>query len=157
MDNAAPINPPEEELIKVRSSRFGTLEIKSDHVITMTRPFLGFPESTSFFLIPHSDNSPLMWIHSLDDPDLAFVVISHTNLPFSYLPEISTAITRELDTNRDEELELLLILTIPRGDTNEITVNLLGPIIINSEKKLARQLVLDAGQYNPCHPLFPQA
>lgn len=157
MTNAAPASHPPEELTQVQSSRFGTLEIRSDHIITLTRPFLGFPESISFFLIPHSDNSPLMWLHSLDDPDLAFVVISNANLPFSYEPEIPTAITRELDPASQEDIELLLILTIPRGDTREITINLLGPIILNSSKRLARQLILDARQYDPCHPLFPTA
>ncbi|MCB2183512.1 MAG: flagellar assembly protein FliW [Desulfobulbaceae bacterium] len=145
-----------EKTIKVQTSRFGEIAVDKDRVITMTRSFLGFPESLHFFLRPHSPNSPFMWLQSLDNPKLAFVVVTAKLLAPHYIPEIPPQLTKELKIDSVEEQDLLLILTIPKDNPQEMTANLLGPVVVNSRKRLAVQVVLDPRKYDPCWPLFPQ-
>ena len=146
----------EKELISVSTSRFGTIEVDPDKVITLTSPFLGFSESIRFILRPHAEDSPFMWLQSLDNPELAFVVISPTLLPEKYSPKITKQTTNELDIQSEQELDMLVLLTIPAGNPQEMTANLLGPLVINTTKRLAKQIVLDPKKYNPCLPLFQQ-
>lgn len=152
LDNQA----AEKELVTVQTSRFGAIEVDPNKIITLTSPFLGFSESIRFILKPHAQDSPFMWLQSLDNPELAFVVISPTLLPKKYNPTIPRQTTNELDIQSNQELDMLVLLTIPAGNPLKITANLLGPLIINTTKRLAKQIVLDPKKYNPCLPLIQQ-
>jgi flagellar assembly factor FliW len=147
-------NPSKEGSIKAQTSRFGEIEVNPDLIITMTSPFLGFPDSSRFILRPGQKESPFMWLQSLDDPELAFVTIPPHSLGLDYAPPIPEAIKHELKIGQEKKLEILLILTIPEGRPEDMTANLLGPIIINSEERLARQVVLDPNKYDLCWPVF---
>ena len=140
--------------VKVKTSRFGEIEIDTDRVISMTSPFPGFPGSNRFILLPNKPDSPFMWFQSLDAPDLAFVITQAGFLDIDYAPPIPTAIKEELKIGNDNDQEILLILTIPQGKPQEMTANLLGPVVINTKERLARQIVLDPNRYDLCWPVF---
>ena len=148
------IQTPAQGEITVQTSRFGQITVQEDKVILMTAPFLGFPESTRFMLKPHGPDSPFMWLQSLDNPNLAFVVIQPTILIPQYKPEISAFIKEELQISGSNDLELLLILTIPKNNPEKMTANLLGPVAINPIKRLAKQVLLDPVKYDACWPVF---
>jgi flagellar assembly factor FliW len=149
-------NMGDNHTIRVVTSRFGELELDRQKVIAMTSPFLGFPDSKRFFLRPHSAESPFMWFQSLDDPNLAFVVIQSQILIPQYQPGIPENIRGELDTDPEAALDILLILTIPKNNPQGMTANLLGPLVINSAKRLAKQVLLDPTIYAPCWPVFTE-
>lgn len=139
----------------VTTSRFGKIEIDGERIITMTTPFLGFPESNRFVLLPHSPSSPFMWLQSLDNSKLAFVVIQPGVINPEYNPAINSQAREELMISGDDKMELLVILTIPKGQPRDITANLLGPVVINAAKCLAKQVLLDPAEYDPCRPFLP--
>lgn len=56
----------------------------------------------------------------------------------------------ELEVKEPQQLELLVILTIPKGRIEEMTANLLGPVAINPLKRIAKQVPLDPTKYDPC-------
>ena len=140
--------------IKAQTSRFGEIEVNPDLIITMTKAFLGFPDSTRFILRPGKKESPFMWLQSLDDPELAFVTIPPQALGLEYAPPIPASIRQELKIEAEKNPDMLLILTIPEGKPEDMTANLLGPIVINSHERLARQVVLDPNKYDLCWPVF---
>jgi len=144
-----------EKNITVQTSRFGEIIVDSERIISMLSPFLGFPESTRFILKAHSQKSPFMWLQSLDNPHLAFVVLPAALTGLDYRPEIPRQILKELLIAADNDKDILLILTIPKNNPQEMTANLLGPIVLNSSKRLAAQVVLDPQKYDPCTRLFP--
>jgi flagellar assembly factor FliW len=143
-------HPPTDKTIK--TSRFGEISIDCDKIITFTSPFLGFPNDRSFVLLPHSPKSPFFWLQSTDSPTLAFVVIQPHVIMNNYAPQLPAAIEAELK-NSVEKLELMVVLTIPPGKPREMTANLLGPVVYNTEKRLAKQVILDPNKYDPCWPV----
>lgn len=145
------------EEITVDTSRFGRIVVDADKVITMTTPFLGFPESRRFILRPHGQESPFLWLQSLDNPALAFVVLHAASFLPQYQPRIPAFVMKELGSPVAGEQEVFIILTIPRGNPEQMTANLLGPVVMNVAKRLAKQVLLDPTQYDPCWPLFSQA
>ncbi len=151
MENSAEIIAGRDTLI--HTSRFGAIEIDEDKIITMTSPVLGFPDDRQFILIPHAKDSPFWWLQAVQNPPLAFAVLQAARLNTSYEPEIGRLIRDELSLSKGEAPEILVILTIPRGRPEEMTANLLGPIVVNTTKKLARQVVLDDSRYDPCWSL----
>lgn len=153
MGNSAEKLDVHTETRKVATSRFGEIEIDYDKLITMTSSFLGFPDNRLFVLLPHSENSPFFWLQSLEDPELAFIVIQPDLITADYKPAIPSAIYDELEISSDGEVEYMVTLTIPPGKPEDITANLLGPVAFNAEKRLARQVVLDPKKYDSCWPV----
>ena len=137
----------------IKTSRFGEIEIDQDKVITMTSPFLGFPNDKNFILMPHGKESPFWWLQSLSSPQLAFVVIQPAIINPQYTPAIPGQTLKELRISNEQEIEILVILTIPQGKPEEMTANLLGPVVFNATKKLAKQVLLDPARYSSCWPV----
>lgn len=139
----------------VATSRFGDIEVVRDKIITMTRPFPGFPDSHRFVIRPHGKESPFFWLQSLDDPELAFVVIPAAILIPAYQPAIPEATLADLQL-AGAGPELLLVLTIPHGKPEKMTANLLGPVVLNPGKRLACQALLDPAVYELAWPVFTE-
>lgn len=152
VDNDLP--QKEQEMLSVSTSRFGEVKVDPDKIITMTSPFLGFPDSRRFILIPHGEDTPFMWLQSLDDSQLAFVLIPALILIADYQPEITKQVRLELKAEEKKELTIFLLLTIPKNNPLKMTANLLGPLVINPEQLLAKQVVLDARKWDPRWPVF---
>jgi len=153
MANRAKQIDQSDEVRMVKTSRFGEIEIDQDKLITMTSSFLGFPDERFFVLIPHGENSPFFWFQSTEDPDLAFIVIPPDLITSAYKPSLPSSIFEELEIDGGGEAEYMVTLTIPPGKPEDITANLLGPVVFNAEKRLARQVVLDPKKYDPCWPV----
>ncbi len=138
--------------MKIDTTRFGTIEIDNEKVINFVRGILGFPYDKRYALLPHRENSPFFWLQSLDSPELAFIVINPSLIVSDYSFEVSDDIEKSLELESPEQAESLVIVTIRRNEIDkdkkiEMTANLLGPIVINVEKRLACQVVLDPNKY----------
>ncbi len=145
-----------EAKTRLRTTRFGEIDCPQENIIHMPSGLLGFPGCTDYILLPHKKDSPFLWYQSLDDPALAFVVVN----PFIFKPDydvpISPALMEVLGAEKLENLEVLAIVTIPKDRPRDMTANLLGPIIVNPGKRLARQIVLDPERYSTKTVILPQ-
>jgi len=156
MTEAATSEKEQIPVITVATTRFGTIEVDPGKIITFSTPFLGFPESRRFVLRPHGKDSPFFWLQSLENPDLAFVTINPALIAPTYQPNVLSLAREELDIDAADKLEILVILTIPKGNFQAMTANLLGPVVINPAKRLARQVLLDPIHYDPCWQVFQE-
>jgi flagellar assembly factor FliW len=139
--------------VRVRSNRLGLLEYTMEDILTFPHGMVGFPEYKQFIVHKDADLEPFMWLVSLESADLSFFVVD----PFLFFPdyEISLDKVRCL-LNSDAELALIrvyVIVTI-HEDFIRSSANLLGPVVINSQTRKGRQLVLDDPRYTTRHPLF---
>ena len=127
--------------MKITTARFGELEIEESKVITIPDGMVGFTERR--FTILHPENGgPFCWLQALDNPDLAFVVVD----PVRFVPGYEVKLMREecerLRIEPGDEPVLLCVVTM-NNDPRKITVNLQGPIVINSRCMVALQMVLE--------------
>jgi len=141
--------------LKVLTSRFGELAIDPQAVIEVPRGLIGFPDQKRFVIIQHKPQSPFYWFQSIDTPDLAFVIIDPLVFKPDYQAPLSRFVLEELKADRPEEVAIYVIITIPPGHPQKMTANLLGPLVINSQTRLARQLVLDENRYSHQFPVVP--
>ena len=140
--------------IQCRSSRFGTLDIDDDSVLTFPSGLLGFPESRRYVMLDHDTEAPFKWLQSLEDPAVAFVIIDPDLLLTDYHIGVSGDVLAELQGSEEDELSTAVILTIPSEDPGRMTANLRGPLLMNQRTKLCKQLVL-SDEFPTRHPLFP--
>jgi len=144
--------------LKIKTTRFGTITITEDKIITMPLGMLGFPDQKRFVIIRHKENSPFFWYQCVDDPSLAFVI---TN-PFHFKPDYKIDlehILKEMSWNGDGNnghLELYVVVNIPKGAPQNMTGNLIGPVLINNKVRQAVQIVIADSTYTHKFPLCGQ-
>jgi flagellar assembly factor FliW len=142
--------------MQVQSSRFGSFEIEDSRTLNFSQSLLGFPDSSTYVVVEVED-TPYIWLQSVEEPDVAFLATS----PFLFFPSYDLELGAEeqatLEVDDVSQVEVLTLLTVHRaGELPEnITANLLGPIVINTESRQALQLVLDNPDYSTRVPLVP--
>ena len=137
----------------VNTHRFGSMEIPEEKIITMERPVLGFEQLSQFCLVESPDVAPFMWLQSCEDPAVSFLVVNPVLLFPNYRIEVNSKEIAELRVAKVESVETYVILTLAE-DPAQVSVNLQGPILINTENNLAKQLVLVNSQYQVRHRIL---
>ncbi|HOD53991.1 MAG TPA: flagellar assembly protein FliW [Candidatus Cloacimonadota bacterium] len=132
--------------MKAYTTRFGEIEISEETIISFPNGILGFPDQTNYALINTDDNSPLKWLQSLEDPTLAFVVTNPNLFKPDYMVDAYRKDLADINVQDAEDVLVLVIVTVPK-DPSKMTANLKGPILINTQNRLAKQLVIDNNDY----------
>lgn len=138
----------------IHTTRFGALEIDPQTIIHFPFGLLGFPRQKDYVILDHDKEIPLKWLQAIDEPDLAFVIIDPLLLMPDYEVDIDDQDLEDLQVQELKNLVLLAIVTVPPGAPEQMTVNLKGPVLVNSENRWAKQLVLVNRPYQTRHPLF---
>ena len=142
--------------MKIKTTRFGTIDIEEEKIIKMPFGMLGFPNKKKFIILQHQENSPFFWYQSVDDPGLAFVITD----PFLFVPDYKIDLEATLkemswDGNGNgRDLNLFIVVNIPRGMAHKMTGNFIGPILVNEKVYQAVQIVLSNSPYTHKFPLF---
>jgi flagellar assembly factor FliW len=138
---------------KVITTRFGEKEIEEDRIICFREGLLGFPDKKNYIILEDKPGSPFLWLQSVDEPGLAFVMINPFLMKTDYLTDLSRDDETLLKGQNDEEVLIFSIVTIPRGEVEKATMNLMGPLVIGSESRNARQVILANSGYSHRHPI----
>ena len=136
------------------STRLGSFEVPTDKIITMARPILGFEKLTEFCLIEVDTIAPFLWLHSLQDPAVAFLVVNPLVFFPDYRIEINSHEIAELNVQGVRDVETYVIATVPE-DFRKMSINLQGPILVNTTNHLAKQLVLVNSEHQVKQYLMP--
>ena len=137
--------------MEVATTRFGTVEIAEDRVITFPRGLLGFQQQRRFCLLQPNDDACFFWLQCVDEPGLAFVVAD----PAQFFPEFSVPIRPEqMDDLRLKSLEDSQVFVIVNKVGTTLTGNLQGPLVINTLERVGEQLVLAEKKWTTRHELL---
>ena len=137
---------------KINTTRFGEIELDETRLIYFPDGLLGFNDFKEYTILEHKPGSPFMWLQSLNSPDLAFVITNPFMIKKDYLQSLSSE-EEELIKQENGTIVFTLV-TIPHGKPEETTVNLLGPIVIDTRSRHAKQVILANSGYSHCHPMF---
>jgi flagellar assembly factor FliW len=136
--------------MEVRTTRFGSVEIAEDRVITFPKGLLGFSKQTRYCLLEPGQEACFFWLQSLDDPELAFVVTD----PSMFVPEYNVPIRPEQMSDLElAQLGDAQVFCIVNKVGSELTGNLQGPLVINTLSRVGEQLVLAEKRWTTRHPL----
>jgi flagellar assembly factor FliW len=138
----------------VESSRFGTMEIRDDAVISFPDGLPGLP-GERWALVGADEKSPFFWLHSIEDATMAIPVTS----PWLFFGDYELRIT-DADAARLElsDAQDAFVICVVRAKPNlaDFTINLASPIVINTPGRVGRQVLNDHGGYSVRHPLFSE-
>lgn len=139
----------------VKTGRFGQLTVSEDEIIEIPTGILGFPEYKKFCLVDPADDVLILWLQSLDNPEIAFPVLEPKIFRTDYAVRLSAAELRELKLDHVNGAAVLSILTLPI-DITQMTANLKAPLVINLDGKIAKQVVLQENEYSIKHLMFKE-
>ena len=155
--------------IEIESSRFGTLVVDDERVINFPNGLLGFPDHKRFALIQTGEENYFFWLQSVDEPNLAFVVTDPSIFFKGYEVPLRDETRQELllEDVRDAEGEIvraggttataetfLQVFVICNKVDDWLTGNLLGPLVVNAQNRLAQQVVLTEKKWTTRQPLM---
>lgn len=133
--------------MKVKTTRFGDMEVDESTIIKMPRGPLGFEKYNEFFLIQHRNNSNLHWLQSTQEGSLAFVVVDPSEFVNDYEIEITDSDAEKIRLASPDDALVLTILTI-NSMSKQVTANLAAPIVVNSKELYGMQIVLQDNRYS---------
>ena len=137
--------------MEIQTTRFGTMTIDPDRIMTFPNGLLGFPDHTRFALIQTGTENYFFWLQSLDDPNLAFIVTDPTIFFRDYEVPVRDEQRQEL---RVEDDAFMQVFAICNKVGEWLTGNLLGPILVNAATRLAMQVVLNEKKWTTRQPLL---
>lgn len=137
---------------------YGTVEYTQEDLVVFSDGLFGFPKLTRYLLLrlDEEEDSSMLLMLSVDDPNVVFVLIN----PFYLCPDYAPALRPEelacLEAQDSEELSYYTICVV-RSDYLENTVNLKCPLIINPNTRRGIQVILETSLYEYSHKLrsFP--
>ena len=127
--------------MKIKTTRFGELEVDKKDIIEFTEGLLGFENLKNFFIVDPGDQTLILWLQSIDDAATAFPIIEPKIFQPNYMVKLLPVELNSLSLENLQNASVYTILTIPQNVT-EMSANLKAPIIINNKTKAARQIVL---------------
>lgn len=139
--------------MKVRTTRFGELEVNSDDLLTFNEGIFGFENLKKYFVVDPGDSTLILWLQSTEDEKVAFPVIEPKIFKPDYIAKLLPADLNGLDLDSLQSAKLYSILTIP-GNVTEMSANLKAPIVINSAKKIGKQIVLQDSKLSVKHEMY---
>ena len=139
------------DVMKVQSSRFGTLELDDQEVIRFPAGLIGFPDETSFVMLRPKPESPIAWLHSTQTSWFALPVVSADALQADLGGTLTEATKASGLVSSNEPFAVMAVLNAP-GAGVPASVNLMAPIIVNAETRQGAQLLLESSNYSTQEP-----
>jgi len=153
---ASPWRPPQPDAqtITCESKAWGRVTVAENHIVTFPAGLAGFPTERRFALLNNHPESGFHCLQCLDNPTVAFLLADPALLAPDYHPKNGAGALKELKAQSLEELLILVTLTIPPGRPQEMTANLMSPLLINPQSRVGKQVVLDKPHYSHQYPVF---
>ena len=139
--------------MNIPTSRFGTIGVTSEDILTFPEGLLGFSDLNRFVLLDDPTDEIFAWLQSCDEPSIAFPVLEPELFEDSFKLNLSKSDLQILKTEDESQLRSFCIITIPE-DPSRMTANLKAPVVVNIQKRVARQCVLQDNRLEIREPIF---
>jgi flagellar assembly factor FliW len=141
-----------EGLRTIKTSRFGTLSIPENSVITFTDGIIGFPRLREFAVLGIEDYLPFLIFASLDNPRICFPIISPTPLFPKYDPMAGLLGVDDLIGEEKDAIQVYCLVAFVDRPRRPV-VNLRNPLVVDVRRMTGAHISLANGKYNPRTPV----
>ena len=135
----------------LNTKNFGEVEVGEQDVLEFEYGIPGFENMTQFVILGKADDeSPFFWLQSVQNSNLAFVIMNPRDLVPDYEAEIDMFTANVLKIKDENAALIYAIVTVPE-DISKISINLKAPIVINAKNNRGCQVVLENEKYRFKH------
>jgi len=140
--------------LKVATKAYGLIEVDERQKIIFPQGLFGF-EKLKDYLLLDAERQPFYWLQSMDEEEVAFVLVN----PFLFRPDYEVNISNEeldeIGIRSPEKALIFSIVTIPQ-DGSPMTANLQGPLIINRDTRMGKQAILTDDRWKTKHDIMAE-
>ncbi|OGX60622.1 MAG: hypothetical protein A2189_04935 [Paenibacillus sp. RIFOXYA1_FULL_44_5] len=133
---------------------FHVLNLLNNQTINLRGSLLGFEQLYHFQLSRVDEQSPFVYLQSLDEENIGFLAVS----PFEFFQDFALTLSesdkKELNIDNPEQVLVLGLITMKEPFILS-TINLLAPLVIHIEQQHGKQIILSE-HYQAKTQLFAQ-
>lgn len=123
--------------MQIDSTRFGRIDVDPQTVIEFPQPLAGFEGSRRYKLLHEDTEQPIvMWLQSLDEPDVAFNLIDPAQLGLTYEIALSDEEAAILKMQDPAAVSVLLLVG---KEEDRLAPKPSSPILINPTARVGLQ------------------
>jgi len=141
--------------MKVDTKVYGIIDVDEKQKIKIPQGLFGFEDYKEYVLLDDVEQGPFFWLQSIEDKEIAFILID----PFLFRKDYEANITNdelaEIGITSQENILIFTIVTIPQ-DGSSMTANLQGPIIINKKNMTGMQAILSDSKWKTKHDIIAE-
>ena len=138
----------------LNTAKFGEIDIEESRIFDFVLPIIGFNDLTKFIILDPNKDTLFKWLQSVEDPSLAFPIISVAALDYDYSIDLADGVVKSLELENPDSILVMNITSIPQDNPRGTTINLLAPLIFNLDNLKAGQVVLSGSGYDISYPMF---
>jgi len=131
-------------------TKLGLLDIDREEIILFKNGIPGFENLRRFCLVSRADTEPIKWLVSLEDENIALPVVDPWMVINDYSFELNEEFLKNLENPKKDRVLVLVVMDL---HSQNVTVNMAAPIIINLDKGIGEQVILEDERYQVRHPL----
>jgi flagellar assembly factor FliW len=131
--------------MNVQTKALGVVEVPEDHIFKIPEGLFGF-ESYKDFALFDSEYEPLLWLQSIDEPSLAFLVIDPFLICSTYELDVDDKVLASIGVTSPADVHVMTIVTVP-SDGSPVTTDLQGPLVINKKNRTCIQTILSDSRW----------
>lgn len=141
--------------MNISTKNFGEITIADEKIIEFPSGIIGFPELTQFALIHDEEKGVggIHWLQSVQEPNFAMPVMDPLLVKEDYNPTVEDELLAPIGELVPEEILVMVTVTVP-SDLTKMSVNLCGPIVINSATRKACQIIVEGDGYQVKYPIY---
>ncbi|MBA5851084.1 flagellar assembly protein FliW [Clostridium sp. cel8] len=141
--------------MEIKTKYHGIKHYKDSDVITFKKGIPGFENLKKFIIFPVEENNLFYVLQSIEDLSIGLVLISPFNILKDYEFDLDDSKMEELGIKSYEDIIVFNTVTL-NSKIENITANLKAPFVININKKIGEQIILDGSSYSIKYPLFKE-
>lgn len=122
-------------------------EWTEDDIISFPSGIPGFENAKRFIIISVPEYDPFHWLQCIDGDRVRFAIINPMVFRQDYNPKIPKSELDSLNIADPKFLLMYVIITL-RTPLTESTANLIGPLFINIQDRIGKQIITEDGNYS---------
>jgi len=137
----------------VISTPIGKVTYTDQEIILFPEGIIGFEDKSKFVICSQEGLEPIQWLICVEDATLQLPIMDPLLIKKDYKALTSNGELQSIGLEEVIKGKLYVIVTVGR-DINYVTANLRGPVVINTKRKLGKQIILSEKSYSLKQPLL---
>ncbi len=141
-----------EKHVTVELPRFGACMYADSDVIEFPWGLPGFATLRRWLPLNVESHPSFIWLQSLDDPAVALPTADPWLIFEDYEPKLPAYAFTSLEIREASDFTTLCVVVVTKN-ADEMTMNLMAPIVVNLRNRKGRQIMLDNVNYSAREPI----
>jgi flagellar assembly factor FliW len=137
---------------EIELARFGTCTYRDQEVLEFPWGLPGFTHLRRFLALSLAGQERFVWLQSLDDAKVAIPLTDPFAIFDDYAPSFPPSALESLGLSGPDEFVVLCVCIVTK-DAEEMSCNLLAPVVINLIARTGRQVTLEGSSYSVKTPI----